>query len=103
MEDDVDMYILAFYFILTTISTVGYGDLGPSNRYERMFCMAVMIVGVSGFSFVSGALASIMSSYDSQEAELSEKYLQLNKLRALYHIPPELYQEIRSSLKFGFR
>lgn len=82
---------------------MGYGDIGPSNRYERIFCMVVMIVGVSGFSFVSGALASIMSSYDSQEADLQEKYLQLNKLRNMYHIPDELYDEIRSSLKFGFR
>lgn len=63
-DDSVDLYILSFYFIVTTVTTVGYGDYGPENRYERIFCMFLMIIGVSSFTFVSGALSSIMSNYD---------------------------------------
>jgi len=40
-----------------------------------------MIVGVTSFSFVSGALASIMASYDQNQATLQEKLLHLNKIK----------------------
>lgn len=55
---------MSVYFTVTTVATVGYGDIGPSNLYERMFCCLLMLSGVSGFTFVSGALASIISNYD---------------------------------------
>ena len=43
---------------------MGYGDITPKTSYERVFCTVLMIVGVTSFSFVSGALASIMASHD---------------------------------------
>lgn len=90
-EDDLDLYILSFYFVVTTVTTVGYGDYSPDNRYERIFCMFLMVIGVSSFTFVSGALSSIMSNYDQGQAELQEQFLHLNRLRGLYNIPSELH------------
>lgn len=83
-ENDQDLYVLAFYFIVTTVTTVGYGDYSPKNYYERTYCMMLMIIGVSCFTFVSGALSSLMSNYDQRQAELSEKVLMLNKMRQAF-------------------
>ena len=55
-----EMYALAFYWTVTTITTVGYGDISGTNNFERMFCSIVMIVGVISFSFANGSLASII-------------------------------------------
>ena len=55
-----DMYIVAFYFICTTITTVGYGDISIVTTGERIFCAVTMILGVVAFSFASGSLASIL-------------------------------------------
>ena len=33
-----DMYVVAFYFICTTITTVGYGDISIKTSGERIFC-----------------------------------------------------------------
>jgi len=68
--DEPEIYTLGIYFVLTTVSTVGYGDVSAYNNGERIFCMALMIIGVSCFSFISGALASIMNTYDSSVATL---------------------------------
>ena len=67
---DWDLYTLAVYFVLTTVSTVGYGDVSSNNTTERVFCMILMIIGVSCFSFISGALASILSTYDTGQTKL---------------------------------
>ena len=60
-----DQYVISFYWAATTITTVGYGDLSGVNNLERIFCIAVMIVGVICFTFASGSLASILQNYDN--------------------------------------
>ena len=54
--------------MMTTIATVGYGDISPQNAFEQSIGILIMFVGVISFTFVSGALASILQSYDSTEA-----------------------------------
>ena len=77
----LELYIMSGYFVFTTISTVGYGDLHASTTLERFFCIMIMLAGATSFTFISGALSSLLSSYDSSHANLQEKLLYLNKLR----------------------
>ena len=79
--DPDQLYIMSFYFIVTTTSTVGYGDLSPSTTVERFFGIVTMLAGVTAFTFISGALSSILSNYDNQQALLQEKLLYLGKLK----------------------
>jgi hypothetical protein len=69
----VSMYYVSFYWTITTITTVGYGDISGTNNYERLFASFVMVVGVILFSIANGALASIISSLDGQSGEYEDK------------------------------
>ena len=53
----------SLYFTITTIATVGYGDLHPAGRAGHAFAVLFIIVGVStvGF-FLSSALVEIVQS-----------------------------------------
>jgi hypothetical protein len=62
--DSTDLYNLAVYFIVTTVTTVGYGDWNANTQVERYYCMFIMLSGVTLFTFISGALSSILSNYD---------------------------------------
>ena len=33
-----ELYSVSMYFCITTITTVGYGDISGNNAYERVFC-----------------------------------------------------------------
>ena len=68
--EPTDLYIMSFYFIVTTTSTVGYGDLSASTLIERIFCILVMLAGVTAFTFISGSVSSVLSNYDSSQATL---------------------------------
>lgn len=70
MEGDIylmktgEKYLTSIYFTVTTITTVGYGDVSISTMTEKIFCVIIMLVGVISFSFASGSLASILQSID---------------------------------------
>jgi hypothetical protein len=68
-----------------------------------MFCIFLMLFGVLLFTFVSGALASILANYDAQQAQLQEKLLYLNKLRMQYHIKDSLYVDIKKALIYDHK
>ena len=61
LNEGLSIYYVSFYWCITTITTVGYGDISGTNNVERMFCAFVMVVGVIMFSLANGALASIIS------------------------------------------
>jgi hypothetical protein len=64
-----EQYLTSFYFTVTTITTVGYGDISASTNGEKYFCILIMITGVVSFSVLSGSLANILSNYDVSNAQ----------------------------------
>jgi hypothetical protein len=77
-EDDFIIYIASMYFVLTTFTTVGFGDINGVTNPERLFCLVLMIFGAISFSFSVSSLSSMLSSMDNRNANLREKLGQLN-------------------------
>lgn len=67
-SNEFKLYVTSFYFTVTTLVTVGYGDISAVSEAEKILCSFLMILGVVSFSFATGALTSIISSSDSNEA-----------------------------------
>ena len=77
---DWELYVTSFYFTVTTILTVGYGDILAISVAEKLMCIMLMIIGVVSFSFATGSLSSIISNYDSSEGKYMEKISTLNQI-----------------------
>lgn len=58
--EDYELYVTSFYFSVTTIVTVGYGDITAISAGEKIVAVILMITGVIAFSFATGALSSII-------------------------------------------
>jgi hypothetical protein len=69
MEKSVsDLYICSVYFVVTTVLTVGYGDIVAQSMLEKVFCIILMLIGVLSFSFSTGTLSAIIQSVDERDA-----------------------------------
>ena len=79
-KSDWEIYSVSWYWCITTITTVGYGDILPATISEKLFCSLVMIFGVVGFSFVTGSLTSIFSNLDSSNAKTNCQLEILDKI-----------------------
>lgn len=102
MDEFDNQYLTAFYFTVTTITTVGYGDISGSTKTEKVFCILIQVIGVISFSIASGSLASIITSYDTKNAKLEGRLQKLKRMYKDYCLPLELYGKIRQSLTVNY-
>lgn len=97
-SDELKLYLSSFYFVITTITTVGYGDISGFNELEKIFCCILMILGVISFSFATGSLSSILTQQDSNAAKMKEDLNTLEKINSQYQISPQLFDEIKKMI-----
>ena len=76
-----DQYLTSLYFIITTFSTVGYGDISASNSFEKILCIIAMLVGVAAFSTSTSAITNLLSNYDQENQKLNKNLDILNKIK----------------------
>ena len=89
-KDNVKMYFISLYFVMQTITTVGYGDVNPTNTKERIFIVILMLIGVISFSFISGSLSSIIQSYDDQVSAEKTRTQRINKIAKQFQLTNEI-------------
>ena len=100
-------YLKAFYWAITTLSTVGYGDITPNTDAEMGYACFAELLGSMIFGIMIGSLSTMLMSgkaleekIDNQLAELQEFMTQKNipsKLRTKVRRYMELYYEKKSS------
>jgi len=61
---DGGIYLNACYFAISTMTTVGYGDISGANIMEVGVSVICTIIGAATYVIGTGSLSSIMSSYD---------------------------------------
>ncbi|KAG1658435.1 hypothetical protein FOA52_009856 [Chlamydomonas sp. UWO 241] len=80
-------YITSMYYVVTTITTTGYGDIVPWNTAEQIMAMLVMAVGALFFAFLIGSVAgqllesgvaSMRSNRFKDKMQVVEMFMSLN-------------------------
>jgi len=64
MSSSTQKYLAGIYWAMTTLSTVGYGDITPQTDAERAYAMAAMVIGGSLYGYVVGSVTSIVTDRD---------------------------------------
>ena len=101
--------IMCCYFALTTLSTVGYGDLTPKSNLEKIVGILIMILGIALFSYIMGNFNDVLTNYDKQmgiidkSADLQVWMTSLSKFTLNRPLPRELVQRIDDHFKFFWK
>ena len=68
-----EQYVVSVYYIVTTLTTTGYGDIIPCNTTEMAWSMITMIVAALFFAFIVGSFVRTMMD-SGAEAKRSQRF-----------------------------
>jgi hypothetical protein len=97
MPDDTGRwtsYIRALYWCITTLASVGYGDITPTTNAQMVYAMVVMLIGVGIYGYIIGNVANLLANIDLAKGHYLANLERLSAFMRYRHIPPRLQRRI---------
>jgi voltage-gated potassium channel len=85
-RDDFPTLGLALWWAVSTVTTVGYGDVVPEDTAGRFVASGLMIVGFASLSLLTGIVASLLvqrrveTEGDAPLARVEERLAEVERL-----------------------
>ncbi|MCI5081987.1 MAG: cyclic nucleotide-binding domain-containing protein [Saprospiraceae bacterium] len=89
-----EQYIDALYWSITTVTTVGYGDITPNNLTEKIYSIFTMIIGLGFYGVLIGNIARLLSQKDPARAHYLDNIEKLSVIVKYRSLPYPLQQRI---------
>jgi voltage-gated potassium channel len=90
------LYLRSLYWAVTTIATIGYGDVTPVTPIQTIFTISVEVIGAGLYGYVIAIFASLIANLDSARKKFSEQIDEINTFMRFRKIPLHLQKQIRS-------
>lgn len=92
----VPRYVEAFYWTITTLTTIGYGDITPTGQTQILFVVIVEILGAGMYGLVIGNIANLIANIDVAKTQYKEKLDKMNAFMKYRNLPPDLQKKINN-------
>ncbi|CAD8206842.1 unnamed protein product [Paramecium pentaurelia] len=93
-------YINSLYWGVTTMTTVGYGDISPLNPTERFLGIFLLLIACGGFAFTMNSIGFALQKISEKSSQTKDKLSQVNKYMKKAKIPETLQNKIRKYLEY---
>lgn len=90
------LYVAAFYFCCYTMTSVGYGDIGPKNNLERITCTIMVLVSGLCWAYILGEVSGIVSDLNEESQNFRKKMDKLNEMLEERGVPEGMKKRLRS-------
>lgn len=94
-NSNTERFIKTWYYIFTTLATVGFGDFYAVNKYEQCFAILLLLAGPTWFAFVMGNAISFINSLNDLTG-IKQNKTNLQKWLGIFEY---LYKELTLDLK----
>ena len=101
--DTLTYYVHSVYWCITTLTTVGYGDIVPATNLQMCYAMFVMLSGVGIYGFVIGNIANLLANLDAPKRHYLEAMERLGVFLNYRQIPPPLQRRLRNYYTYRWK
>jgi len=99
-------YTASIYWAVTTMATVGYGDINTQNNLERGFAVFAMLVGATTFGFIIGCISDIIQTSNIEKVKRKDKMSRLTNYSQAIDLPLKnygLYKQLKKHWEHDVR
>jgi len=89
------IYLGAFYFCFTTMTTIGYGDVHPYSNTERIVAICLQCFGGFMYAYVISSLTSIVTMEDANAKHTRERLDAVASYIQKMDLPSDLGRRVR--------
>jgi len=89
-----DRYVRSFYWTMTTLTTIGYGDITPQGSAQTLYVILIEMFGAAMYGLVIGNIAGLIANIDVAKSQYREKLDQINAFLKYRNIPDPLMKKI---------
>jgi len=95
----IDLYMACLYWSMMTVTSIGYGDIIPTNTIEYgVSCVFQLIAGIS-WAHIIGQICAIAATGDPVEQRYHQMADDMNRFMKNLDLPPTLRQNVRMFLR----
>ncbi|MBR6024415.1 MAG: two pore domain potassium channel family protein [Methanobrevibacter sp.] len=89
------------WFVVVSITTVGYGDITPNSVYGKILSLVLLIVGVFIFSAITGAISSYFMDSLLKEGSyhIYEMGLKMDEMNAQLSKNEETIEDLKTEIR----
>ena len=95
-----ELYIASFYFIIATMTSVGYGDIVCISKEERYFQIVLLSIGLVAYSWIISAVGDYVKNKSRAMDNYNRDMTKLEEIRiASPNMPFKLYNKIQQHIQ----
>ncbi|XP_070548604.1 LOW QUALITY PROTEIN: voltage-gated inwardly rectifying potassium channel KCNH6-like [Ptychodera flava] len=95
-------YITSLYFTLTTVTTVGFGNVAANTDGEKIFCICAMLLGALMYACVFGNVTAIIERLYSGMTKFHQQMQLLKEFIKFHQIPSPLNHRLQDYYKHSW-
>lgn len=96
-----DQYTVSLYWTVVTLSTVGYGDVVPGTRIERVIAACWMLFTILFVSFTVGSMSASLGVLNSKGNVLATKLAAIDEFGTQAGISKDLTRRLKGAVKYS--
>jgi voltage-gated potassium channel len=78
--DPPPKYVVAIYWSIMTITSIGYGDVLPHTKHEVMWCVVLMTLGSFFWAYIIGHTITLINTFNDDGSEDGHELNMFNML-----------------------
>lgn len=98
-KDTFFLYLTSVYWVICTLSTVGYGDVSAYTTLEKLLSIIWMLLSLYFYAFTIGSLSALLSRSKSKSQTFSLKIAKVEEISAKLGLSKEMTSRIKRTLK----
>ncbi|RWR73840.1 potassium channel KAT3 [Cinnamomum micranthum f. kanehirae] len=96
-------YTYAMYWSITTLTTVGYGDLHAENTGEKLFNMFFMLFNIGLTAYLIGNMTNLVVHSATRTFAMRDTINEVSRYASKNRLPESLKEQIMAHLQLKFK